>query len=201
VLFTDMETRLLRAKTLELHAVLTTTGAVESEAKADLYLGEGQRAHFAARGTFQGTKFDALYVSDGTQAWVRGAPATKAPPEVRDAFVRGLTAMGLMHNVAVLVGGGGPDHAEGGVHEFVKADRPRLAPEGLAVDLDVVVRGKQMGEARLVLDQEGRPKQRAQTVHFETGEMMVVEQYGGVVLDGALDDALFTIPAPSDPSG
>jgi hypothetical protein len=215
VLFTELETRLERARTVELHATISSSGAVDADVNADLFLGEGQRARLYVRGTFSGEHVDALYVTDGTQARINRRPPVPAPPDVRLAFVRGLCAMGLLHNAARLVDGHGPDHAEGGVAQFVRGDRPRMADEGLAVAIDVMVHDEQVGEAVLLLDEEGRPRDRTQLVHFGDGDMRVREIYSGVKLDAPLDVGLFVLepdlaplkpaaaepaPAPSDPA-
>jgi hypothetical protein len=196
VLLTELETRLLQARSVELHATMSTEGALDAVVNADLFLGEGERARLAVRGRFQDKPVDVLFVSDGTRAQVRGAPVIPAPAAAREALVRGLVAMGLMHNAAVLIAGDGPDHGSGGVRQFVRAERARMADEGLAIALDVVVRDRVMGQAVLSLDGEGNPRDRSQVVHFETGDMHVREIYSRVKLDAPLDVSLFMLDAP-----
>lgn len=197
LLYTELEERLMRAATFELHATLSTTGAIDADVNADLWLGTEQRARFAVKGVFQGKPVDALWVSDGARARVRGGPTRGAPEETRDAFVRGLLAMGLMHNAALLAGGDAPAHIDGGVRDAIRAERQRMAAEGLAIDLDVVVRREVMAEATLTLDGEGLPRDRVQVVRFETGDMHVKEIYSRVLIDVPMEDALFALDPPA----
>jgi hypothetical protein len=197
VLYTELEERLMRAHSLELHATMTASGVVDAVMNADLWIEGETRARFALKGSFEGQPVDALFISDGTHARVRDT--TAAPRELRGAFVRGLMSMGLLHNAALLVAGRAPERAEGGAREFMRAERQRLAAEGLAIDLDVIVNNEHVAEATLALDAEGLPQDRTQLVHFDGGDMTVREIYTGVELDRALDPALFSLAPASTP--
>jgi hypothetical protein len=106
------------------------------------------------------------------------------PPELIEAVVLGLTHMGLLHNLAVLVGGMPPDHAEGGAREWLGTDpielgsaETRAGVEARPLDFVVVVSGKPVARATLWLDANGLPVERTQAVEFPEGEMRVIERY------------------------
>jgi hypothetical protein len=123
-----------------------------------------------------------------------------AAPEVRDAIVVGLVRMGLMHNAALLVGGGAPDHAAGGVRDFVKAERPHTGEEKATdISYDVVVRHDVMGTAVLSLSPEALPQKRTASIHFEEGDMDVEETVTRIDLDQPVDDAVFSLGPGSPP--
>lgn len=93
--------------------------------------------------------------------------------------------MGVLHNLAMLVGGAPPDHAAGGVEDWVQTvdhrrpvpSGPPPGPDGEAVTFGLVVGGEPSGTATLWLDDRGVPVRREQTVEFPEGVMRVVERY------------------------
>ena len=193
----ELEQRLLRAESARIDAVMLASGAVNAQLSARLVLGKGQRARLDVEGTFESQPVKTWFVCDGTTMQVRGAAGAPCAAEVRDALVLGFVRMGLLHNVAVLVGGGIPDHAAGNVHNWVRAERARSLEPATDVAFDVVVKHDVMGEAVLSLDNQARPVKRTQTVHFEEGTMNVVETYPRFDLDVDVRD---TFPhAPEAP--
>jgi hypothetical protein len=189
----ELETRLLRAKTVHVQGRAGSTGAIASDLAFELFLGDGQKARLEAKGTFAGKPVDAWFVCDGTSMAVRGKEKTAAAPEVRDAVVVGLVRMGILHNLARLSGGDAPDHADGHVRDFVRAERGRAGEPATDVTYDVVVRHKVMGEAVLSLTAEAKPKARTAVVRFDEGEMKATEQYDLVELDVPIDDSVFAL--------
>ena len=103
------------------------------------------------------------------------------PAGLAAALVVGLTRMGVLHNLAMLVGGAAPARAEGGVEDWVQTvDHRPLSPapaEGEAICFGLRVEGEPSGEATLWLDADGMPTRREQIVPFPEGEMRVVERY------------------------
>ena len=189
----ELETRMLRAKSVHVQASAQSTGAVNSELAIELFLGEGQRARLEVKGTFEGRPASTWFICDGDQMKVRGKPSEKAAPEVRDAVVVGMVRMGLLHNAALLIGGRGPDHASGGVRDFVRAERAKSGTPATDITYDVVIRHDVMGQATLSLSPEAKPVKRTAEIHFEEGDMTVLEKYDTVELDAAVDDSVFSL--------
>jgi hypothetical protein len=193
----DLERRLLRATNAHVSADVRSEGAVRSALSVELHLGEGQRARLEVKGVFEGREVSARFVSDGTTMQVRGKPASPAAPELRDALVLGFVRMGILHNAALLIGGAIPDHADGGVHAWVKAERARAGTPAREVGFVVVVRREVMGEAVLTLDESARPLRRRQLIHLEEGDLQVEESYPVFELDAPEADsptgALFSL--------
>lgn len=195
------------ATTVDIPFQVDATGAMEVGLSGRLALaGEGM-ALLEVRGTFGGQPLDARLVSDGSRLWWTGAgEAVPTPPGLREALALGFTRMGVLHNVARLSAGAAPDHAEGGVAEWVttapdtagsapepRRDRPSLARA-------VVVSGVPTGSFRLAFLPEGSvPVERRQAVSFPTGVMQVEERYPGVSVDAVLPDSLFRLPATPPP--
>ena len=99
-------------------------------------------------------------------------------------YVIGLTRQGLLHNLAMLTAGRPPDHADGGVAEWVEVVEPQLGPpevfgEGQARPLEfaITVSDQPVGHATLWLDDRGLPIERRQVVNFPEGQMRVTERY------------------------
>lgn len=78
--------------------------------------------------------------------------------------------MGILNNLARLTGAREPDHADGGVREWVVVDSLPGRGDG-ALTFDIVVAGQPAGSAALAVDEAGRPTVRHQTVRFPGGEM------------------------------
>ncbi|HEY4221950.1 MAG TPA: hypothetical protein VGO62_11415 [Myxococcota bacterium] len=195
----ELETHLMRAKTVHIKATLVATGAVNAALVEEVSLGDGQKARMAVTGKFEGRDVDTWFVCDGKTMKVKGKDAAPADPEVRDAIVIGMVRMGLLHNAGLLVGGSAPEHSRGGLREFVKAERPRAQTPATDIKIDVVVHHDVMGEATLSLDETASLKKRHSELHFEEGDLVDDESYR-VVLDGPIDDAVFALAPASSPA-
>jgi len=168
---------------------ITAEGAVSASLVGTLILGSEGEARLEAAGDFGGQQVDVVLISDGDMMfWTGGPEGIPTPPDLRNALAIGFTRMGVLHNLARLTGGAPPDHAEGGVTEWVVVspteERGMLegAPEGAAEASAVraiTVAGQPSGAFALKLD--GRtPEVRRQLVEFPQGIMRVTERYGGV---------------------
>lgn len=139
-----------------------------------------------AKGSFAGGEHDVRLETEGDRlrAGPRGAPALDVPrpPELAAALVIGTTRMGLLHNVAMLVGGRPPDGADGGVREWVRtSEHERVHAAGAAGETGIAfaieVEGQRVGRATVWIDARGLPVRREQLVEFPQGSMKVVERY------------------------
>lgn len=179
---------------------ITAEGAVSASLLGTLLLGEGNEARLEATGDFGGQQVDVVLISDGDMMFWTGAPeGIPTPPDLRTALGLGVTRMGILHNLARLTGGAPPDHAEGGVAEWVVVssteERGMLegAPDGAAAASAfraITVGGQPSGAFALQLD--GRtPRVRRQLVDFPQGIMRVTERYGGVEFGADLGASTF----------
>jgi hypothetical protein len=180
--FADLETRLLSAQTLRVTFEITAEGANTANLRGVLELSADGRARIDARGSFAGESGEIQFTSDSrTMKGRRGAKRFELPTgkALQESIVLGMTRMGLLHNLAVLWGGRPPEHADGGVREWVMAiDLTDASTDSAkALGFRVAVQGTPMGETTLELDSAGWPTQRTQTVHFPNGDMKVVERY------------------------
>jgi len=168
---------------------ITAEGAVSATLTGTLVLGDGGEARLEAAGDFAGQQLDVVLISDGDMMfWTGAEEGVPTPPALRDALALGFTRMGVLHNLARLSGGAPPDHAEGGVEEWVTVsateERGMLegAPEAAipaSVKRAITVAGQPSGAFALELDSR-TPKVRRQLVDFPQGIMRVTERYGGV---------------------
>lgn len=160
---------------------VVSEGAFTADLTGEISVGAGGEATLRARGTFGGQTVDHALVSDGTEVVVTtpaGEQRFPAPPFLGDALTVGLVRMGVLHNLARLVGGQLPDHAEGGVRSWVRL-REAASEEPDAIGAAIRVSNVPSGHADLKVDDAGRPLWRGQTVAFPTGSMRVEERYGG----------------------
>jgi hypothetical protein len=156
--FEAMERKLL-SRPLQVDVKCHTEGALRADAEARLFVATATRLR--AQGTWQGEPFTRNF----------DQPTT---PALREAVVIGMTRMGVLHNVARLMQGGGPDHADGTVRQWLEPHDFRLVKGGVAYRLRVG--GREAGDVRLTLS-NGLPRTRLQTVHFPNGDMRVTERY------------------------
>lgn len=159
---------------------VTATGAVEVDVSGEVAVEAGGGVRLVVRGTFAGQPVDHALRSDGHEAVLTtpaGEERMPAPPQLADALAVGLVRMGVLHNVARLVSGQLPDHAEGGVRSWV-----RLNPGPDAVDggttAAIRVLNVPSGTVELHTDASGMPVARRQEVAFPGGVMRVEERYG-----------------------
>lgn len=183
--FAALESALLEADTVELSYRVTATGAVEADLVGRLRVAAGD-TELVGQGTFAGRDLSlSLRADDAVLEWTdgQGALSDSLPAALGEALLIGLTRMGILHNLARLSAAAPPDHAEGGVRDWVRVHGFRASdeiPGGVAFDL--VVDGTDSGSATLVFDAEGRPVERRQVVHFPQGDMHVTESYADVVI-------------------
>lgn len=143
----------------------------------------GEESELVARGSFAGQPQDLRLWTEGDL--LHGGPvdapsfARSRPLALDPALIIGFTRMGVLHNIAMLVGGAPPDHADGGVEDWVQTVEhhhvQRADASGIAFALRVD--GQPSGEATVWLDDEGLPIEREQVVDFPEGQMRVRETY------------------------
>lgn len=184
-----LEQRLLVANRVVVEATIQSRGFIASDLRGRTELLDRNRANVAYTGTFAGKPADLALAADGRLVQLMNGPQTRQArieAESNRAIIVGLARMGLLHNLARLTGLGEPDHAQGGVADWVKLDnfRPTTfaqfgALEGTTVlGYDLVVAGITSGGVRLWLDPATNlPRRRALTVRFGQSEMEVTEDY------------------------
>lgn len=185
--FEELERRLSRTP-WRLRFELEAEGAVVASLVGTLSIAD--EIQLEAKGSFAGGEHDVRLWTEGDhlRAGARDAPTLDVPrpPELAPALVIGMTRMGPLHNVAMLVGGRPPDGADGGVREWVRTlEHARVQPEGASeagggetgLSFAIEVGGQRVGRATLWLDARGLPVRREQLVEFPQGSMKVVDRY------------------------
>ena len=185
--FSVLEERLLNAATARFDFQVSAQGAFEADLQGVLAIGPADRVQLTAVGQFGGQPVDLLLRSEGEElefgTKTNRRTATR-PPHLREALLVGLTRMGILHNLARLTSASAPDHAEGGVRDWVTVDSFSAGTNDADVlSFDLTVAGQPAGSASLTVDSRGRPLVRRQTVQFPSGEMRVVERYSAVTID------------------
>jgi hypothetical protein len=182
-----LEARLL-SEPVRLRYRVTSSGAFAAELDGILDLSD-HSSQLSASGTF-GDSPVSLHLAAGSDSMriesPQGARSEPTPPQLRQSLAIGLVRMGVLHNLARLTGGLAPDHADGGVREWVElreiradtADAPHT--EWLGLRFDIHVSGTRTAEATLWIHRTtGLPMRREQVVRFPGGSMSVVEEYDG----------------------
>jgi hypothetical protein len=188
-----IETALLE-RDVQLRFDIAASGAVQARLAGELRM-KGEWVSLRASGTFGGNPMEVSLTADGERLTGTSGAAKldlPQPPELADAIVVGMTRMGILHNVAMLISARPPDHADGGVREWVVAQdvvaEARVTPDGLSpeardrspevMSFDIVVAGTDAGEATLWWDPAtSLPIERHVVVRFPDGEMHVRETY------------------------
>jgi hypothetical protein len=173
---------------------LESEGVVVSRLAGELR-SQGETLSLRARGSFDGRPVELMLEADGQRLRGSNGPSTLELPQpaaLEEAVVIGLTRMGLLHNLAMLVGARPPDGADGGVREWVQANAvvggPAVGPaepsdstsheQPTALSFGIVVAGEHVGDATLWYDHASKlPLERHQVVSFPGGEMRVRETY------------------------
>ena len=189
--FAQLETRLLRANSLSLDFHITAEGALAADLQGKLRVGSATPRPYnmllSVWGEFSGEQVSAvLSASDAGMALGAGDELMGEPrPEhLAEALLIGLARMGILHNLARLIADAAPDHADGGVREWVTVGDFAADPEdSAAYTFAITVAGTPAATARLELDAAGLPRLRQQTVVFPGGEMRVTERYSAFTLD------------------
>jgi hypothetical protein len=179
--FGRLERRLLEADRVRVDYHVAATGVVEAEIRGELTVAASGAIEMTAAGSFAGQPVDLALRTDGSR-YVYGKasePVEAArPPRLREALIIGLTRMGILHNVARLSGNAPPDHADGGVAEWVEVENFGIDPqEDGAVVFGIRVADTTVGSATLLVGPDGLPRLRRQAVRFPEGVMEVVERY------------------------
>ncbi|HEX9794889.1 MAG TPA: hypothetical protein VGC54_12985 [Planctomycetota bacterium] len=180
--FEAFEAMLLDAQTLQLNFEIRSDEAVQAAFRGTLALAAGNYLRLDAAGSFEGAPMQLGLVSDGTMLRIRANGRTTdvpVPPELNKAVVLGLTRMGLLHNLAVLAGGAPPDHAAGGVGDWVRIEEGGVERRDASATfaLRIFVAGEDVAAASLTLGDFGLPVHREQTVTFPGGQMQAREDY------------------------
>lgn len=176
--FASLETRLLEAEALSFDFQLSASGALEVSIDGTLLKSATGDFELTAAGLFAGQNVDVIVLSRenafsfGSRSEPNSAPA---PTELWQALMIGFTRMGILHNIANLTAGAMPDHAAGGVADWVQTSNITAAER--AFSFDITVSNEPSGSATLHVDEMANPLRRNQTVAFPGGEMIVVETY------------------------
>ncbi|MBT8132805.1 MAG: hypothetical protein KJO35_11085, partial [Gammaproteobacteria bacterium] len=189
-----IEQALLSAKVLRIEYEIEATGVVEAKLSGDLLMQQPALAAIRASGDFNEAATDVRLVANGER--MKGGSEQrsfdeKMPVDLRNGLLLGLTRMGMLHNLAMLVSGAAPQGTDGSVQDWAQAKvlnwqkrNNEKNTQSIAFLLDVG--GEPAGEVVLTYDNEsGLPVGRRQTVHFATGDMQVTERYrirtGGII--------------------
>lgn len=194
--FAALEAQLLDARIVRVNSIISASGALTVNLNGRSEISAGGHAALVHTGTFAGRGMTLELRSDGRQLTLARDDETVQVASGREsnrALLIGLTRMGLLHNLAQLSSLKGPDHAEGGVSEWVTVRNVRylsakksqaLGPSPVALAFDIRVAGKPAASAVLWLDEDTRlPLKREQRVHFTGGSMTVTEIYSGFVIE------------------
>ncbi len=202
--FRSFEEKLTAAETVRVKVDIIAEGAVSATMKGQLTVAGNNKAHLLFNGQFDGEDAKIGLISNGDQ--MRGGAATgefriDAPQALNEGILVGLTRMGILHNLAKLVGESPPVGTDGTVREWVTlsnleyGETERLG--NLKTDsmhFDVTVAGEPAGKGTLWMHPtSGMPVKREQTVIFPEGEMKVVETYRGFVLGPEVKEEMFLL--------
>lgn len=182
--FDALEQRLLKAEALSFDFHITAEGAISVDLRGTYRKTSNNDYRLAAAGDFAGQTIELLLQTENDRLLLdnRIERSSVSKPEYLDeALMIGLTRMGLLHNLARLTGALPPDHADGGVRDWVTVSGLASDPDR-SVSFDITVAGQPSGSASLTLDANGLPALRRQTVAFPSGEMRVTERYSAVAI-------------------
>ena len=181
--FGELERRLLATDHFALDYRVIATGAVEADISGSLELA-GEATLLSGRGRFAGQDVELLLKASAEELVLNSGDqrlALARPAQLEEALVIGVTRMGILHNLARLTGVTEPDHAAGGVQDWVVLDAFQSEQEDPElVSFALTVAGEPSGTASLMFDADGLPSQRNQTVPFPDGIMQVQETYTNV---------------------
>ncbi len=184
--FASLEERLISSDSLRVDFDVTAEGAVSAAISGSLFLGPDGSAVLNANGDFAGENVVvSLTAGDGGYQYGTGATLQSGPTpsHLKEGLLIGFTRMGILHNLAMLVGNAPPDGVEGGVRDWVQVDSLAFLEAGSVgaggVSFHMAVGGVPAGSVELEVGKFGLPLVRRQTVLFPTGEMRVTERYSG----------------------
>ena len=185
-----LENRLLDANVARLTFHVTAEGAFQADIRGELNIDTGGRVGLTGTGFFGPDSVDLFLRSErGKLEYGNGPDRTTAPTPsyLTESLLIGLSRMGILHNLARLTENAPPDHADGGVLDWVvldsfQADTAAIG-ETYPVTFALTVAGEPSGTASLEIDRNGYPVVRRQTVQFAEEEMRVVERYENVLIE------------------
>ena len=180
-----VEGHLLAARAIDCDFEIESSGAVSSKITGTLKMQRGRgderdQVQMTAQGTFAGQPIHlSLTTTDGellggTDPDHHFGPQ---PDALIEASVIGWTRMGLLHNIAMLTANRPPDHASGGVMQWVRSTEITREPGSPTLGFGIEVDGQPSGTAELDCTQSGVPIERRQHVEFPNGTMHVIERY------------------------
>jgi hypothetical protein len=189
----DLERRLQDANRVELAFDIQSEGTVVSQLRGTLMWTRDGEMRLDATGEFSGKPQQLELRADAETLEIRVAGELRhsgpRPAELVEAVVLGFTRQGLLHNLAMLVGGLPPSLADGGFDEWIRVIQPQLGPaevfgegEARPLEFQLEVEGQHVGHATLWLREDNLPLERRQTVEFPEGQMKVVERYATFVV-------------------
>ena len=173
-----LEAELLNSPTLTVSFEVIATGAFAAELRGTLTIMDDDQTSLRADGSFGGEPVS-LHLDSTDTGLVGGNGdnqfAVAQPAALREALIIGLTRMGILHNLARLTSVQLPDHADGGVQNWVQADS--LTGGGDSLSFSIIVAGQTSGEATLLFSDPQTLLGREQVVNFPGGSMQVTESY------------------------
>jgi hypothetical protein len=189
----DLERRLQEANRVELAFDIQSEGSVTSQLRGTLAWTRDGELRLDATGEFDGKPQQLELRADAETLEVRVAGELRhsgpRPSELVEAMVLSFTRQGLLHNLAMAVGGLPPSLADGGFDEWLRVVSPQLGPtevfgsdEARPLEFQLEVQGQHVGHATLWLRADDLPLERRQTVEFPEGQMKVVERYASFVV-------------------
>jgi hypothetical protein len=195
-----MEANLIKMKNRKVKFRTEATGLLRGTFEGEIVFKKDNVLEYRTAGIF-GTKDNKLFLSsDGAK--LRGGSESKpfemdCPSGLRSGILIGMSRMGLMHNIARLVGNQPPERTDGTVYQWLEVVDPSFAkdhapgtPQAAAelkqhdkklmvVFYKLTVDGhKNSGDVELWIDTKTNlPTYRSITVHFPQGNMFVTEKY------------------------
>jgi hypothetical protein len=190
----DLERRLQEASRVEIAFDIQSEGTVVSQLRGTLTWTRDAELRLDATGEFAGEPQQLELRADAETLEVRVAGELRhsgpRPSKLIEAVALGLARQGLLHNLAMAVGGLPPSLADGGFDKWMRIVQPQLGPaevfgadDARPLEFQIEVEGQRIGEATLWLRADGLPLERQQTVEFPEGQMRVVERYTTVVVE------------------
>lgn len=190
----DLERSLQDAGRVEIAFEIQSEGSVVSQLRGTLTWTRDGEMRIDATGEFAGEPQQLELRADAETLEVRVAGELRhsgpRPSKLVEAVVLSFTRQGLLHNLAMLVGGLPPSLADGGFDEWLRVIQPQLGPtevfggdEARPLEFQMEIEGQHVGHATLWLRADNLPLERHQTVEFPEGQMKVVERYSSFVVE------------------
>ncbi|NND61408.1 MAG: hypothetical protein HKN49_14210 [Gammaproteobacteria bacterium] len=196
-----MESRLQYSPVLRIDYSVSASGAVAADLEGDLVLQKPGKAALRSVGDFAGNETSLRMVSDGERLQAQNLDRRvdiETPVAVHEGLLLGLVRMGILHNLAMLTSGAPPDATDGSEPFFaqpinVRWDPIRSTDSHRVLQFDLVVNDQPAGEVALwIATATGMPARREQVVHFDNGDMQVVELYE-IELNGIIGPCRFDL--------